>query len=167
MVRGATGIRTPQHEQVSAEPEHPGYETRDANVKWLFGVVFFLLLSGLAIHGILAGYLSLLKAKPTATDLWKPVPRANNVPTPRPPGPQLQVSAPMDLQDFRAREESEMNTYGWVNRTAGVVRVPISRAMELVLQEGLPVGTNRLGPSMDELMLQRPNQREPQIREGK
>lgn len=163
VAKASTASRAPEHQQVCPEPEHLGYEARDANVKWLFGIVFFLLFSGLAIHGILAGYLSLLKGKPNATDLWKPVPRVNNAPIPKPPGPQLQISAPMDLQSFRAREDNELNSYGWVNHTAGVVRVPISRAMELVLQEGLPVGTNRLGPSSDQMMPQRPNQREQEV----
>jgi hypothetical protein len=167
MAGTSDAVAAPQHENRCVEPEQPCYETRDANVKWLFGIVFFLLFSGLAIHGILAGYLSLLKRKPTSTDLWEPIPRGNNMATPRPPGPQLQVSAPMDLQSFRAREENELNSYGWVSRSAGVVRVPISRAMELVLKEGLPIGTNRLGPSSEQMMLQRPNQREEETQRGK
>ena len=140
------------------KPRRHGHETRDANVKWLFGIVFFLLLSGLAIHGIMAGFLSSLEGKASPADLWEPVARAKRL-TP-PPGPQLQISASMDLQAFRAREESQLNSYGWINRTTGVVRIPISRAMELVLQEGLPGGTNRIGPSSEQLMLQRPDQRE-------
>jgi hypothetical protein len=39
--------------------------------------------------------------------------------------------------------------------------------MELVLQEGLPVGTNRVGPSSEQLMMQRPNQREAGTNKGK
>jgi hypothetical protein len=147
------------------KPRQRGHETRDANAKWLFGIVFFLLFSGLAIHGILAGFLSLLEGKASPSDLWQPIARAKSL-TP-PPGPQLQISAPMDLQLFRAREENQLNSYGWVNRTTGVVRIPISRAMELVLQEGLPVGTNRVGLSSEQLMLQRPDQREAETHKGK
>ena len=147
------------------KPSHAGHETRDANVKWLFGIVFFLFFSGLAIHGILAGCLSLLNGKVSPADLWEPVAGARSL-TP-PPGPQLQISAPMDLQAFREREEDQLTNYGWVNRTSGVVRIPIRRAMELLLQEGLPVGTNRLGPSTDQLMLQRPNQREAEMKREK
>jgi hypothetical protein len=147
------------------KPRQRGHETSDANVKWLFGIVFFLLFGGLAIHSIMAGFLTSLKGKASATDLWEPVARAKRL-TP-PPGPQLQISAPMDLQAFRAREDDQLNSYGWVNRTTGVVRIPISRAMELVLQEGLPVGTNRVGPSSEQLMMQRPNQREAGTNKGK
>lgn len=39
------------------------------------------------------------------------------------------------LADLRAREHAAATTYGWVNRQAGIVRLPIGRAMELVVQE--------------------------------
>ena len=32
-----------------------------------------------------------------------------------------------------------LNSYGWVDPKAGVVRIPIDRAMDLLLQKGLPV----------------------------
>jgi hypothetical protein len=164
-VPGAPTKQLPEHTQPRPKPLQRGHETRDANVKWLFGIVFFLLFSGLIIHGILASVLSLLKGRVSPADLWEPVARPRSLT--QPAGPQLQISPPMDLQKFRAREENQLNSYGWVNRTAGVVRIPISRAMELVLQEGLPVGTNRVGPSSDQLMLQRPNQRETEVGRGK
>ena len=70
----------------------------------------------------------------------------------------------MDLEAFQAREEIELHSYGWVNRSSGIVRIPIERAMELLLQKGLPArsGTNqvKLGPSTYELQKQRPLQRE-------
>ena len=51
------------------------------------------------------------------------------------PPPRLQTLPPLDLADFRAKEEAEMNGYGWVDRTTGRVRVPIERAKELFLRE--------------------------------
>ena len=39
------------------------------------------------------------------------------------------------LEALRAREQSAATTYGWIDRPAGVVRLPIDRAMELVVQE--------------------------------
>jgi hypothetical protein len=67
----------------------------------------------------------------------------------------LQVSAPLDLAQFRAREDEELTNYDWINRTAGIVRVPIERAMELVLQKGLPGGTNGAGISPAQLIEKR------------
>lgn len=35
------------------------------------------------------------------------------------------------LQDLRTKEAGEATSYGWVDQKAGVVRLPIDRAMEL------------------------------------
>lgn len=78
------------------------------------------------------------------------------------PLPREQVSPQADLQAFRTREEAELNSYGWIDRKAGVVRIPIDRAMDLIIQQGLPVriGTNanKTGPSSLQLQQQRPIQ---------
>src|SRR5207253_9171034 len=80
--------------------------------------------------------------------------------------PRLQISPPRDLEAFRSREQSELNSYGWINRTAGVARIPIDQAMNLLLERGLPTrrGTNEIktGPSTYELMQPRPVQSESQ-----
>ena len=81
--------------------------------------------------------------------------------------PRLQISAPLDLKAFRQREETELTTSGWINRTSGIVRIPIEQAMELVLQKGLPVrgqhNQQQLGPSSYQLLQQRLEHRESEI----
>ncbi len=57
-----------------------------------------------------------------------------------PPLPRLQVSPPRDLRALRKAEDDVINSYGWVDRNAGRVRIPIDRAMDLIAQRGLPVG---------------------------
>ena len=39
------------------------------------------------------------------------------------------------LADLRAAEATELGTYGWVDQTKGVVRLPIVDAMQLALRE--------------------------------
>jgi hypothetical protein len=39
------------------------------------------------------------------------------------------------LAEHQGREQTKAATYGWVDREAGVVRLPIDRAVELVIQE--------------------------------
>lgn len=53
-----------------------------------------------------------------------------------PPKPRLQVNPTTDLGEMRRTQESLLNSYGWVDRKAGVVRIPIERAMELLAQRG-------------------------------
>jgi hypothetical protein len=55
------------------------------------------------------------------------------------PEPRLQVDYFSDLDRIRADWSQHLNTYGWLDKNAGVVHIPIERAMELTLQRGLPV----------------------------
>jgi hypothetical protein len=55
-----------------------------------------------------------------------------------PPEPRLQTNPRQDLQDLRAAEDDLLTRYRWVDRNAGVVRIPIDQAMRLTLQRGLP-----------------------------
>jgi len=51
----------------------------------------------------------------------------------------LQANAAADLVKIQATEQEKLATYGWVDRNAGVVRMPIDQAMRLVAQRGVPV----------------------------
>jgi hypothetical protein len=51
-----------------------------------------------------------------------------------PPEPRLQTEPLKDLQQLRDHEEAVLGSYGWVDRAAGVVRIPIERAMEITLE---------------------------------
>jgi hypothetical protein len=55
-----------------------------------------------------------------------------------PPPPNLLTDEPGNLKKFRASEEETLDTYGWQDKNAGVVRLPIARAKELLLERGLP-----------------------------
>lgn len=56
----------------------------------------------------------------------------------RPPAPNLQVDPRQQLLDLRADEERVLTSYGWVDQTNGLTRVPIERAMEMLVEQGLP-----------------------------
>jgi hypothetical protein len=60
------------------------------------------------------------------------------------PQPRLERNERTELNDFRLGEEQQLNSYGWVDQPAGVVHIPIDRAMQLVAQQGLPT-TPRTG----------------------
>jgi hypothetical protein len=54
------------------------------------------------------------------------------------PGPRLQVDANNELRQMRAGEDAVLNSYGWVDKDSGIVRIPIDRAMEILAKKGLP-----------------------------
>jgi hypothetical protein len=56
-----------------------------------------------------------------------------------PPQPRLQVSPRADFQDLRVTQQTELESYQWIDRDAGRVRIPIDHAIRLTLERGLPV----------------------------
>ena len=127
--------------QGQPRPGARGYETKDANVPWIFGIVLVLACSGVVTHLTLAGFLRHLIRGGMPTDAWT-AGHGLSQSVPQGAFPRLQVSARLDLTQFHAREDEELTNYGWVNRSAGIVRIPIEKAMDLVLRKGLPVRTN-------------------------
>ena len=54
------------------------------------------------------------------------------------PAPRLEQNERTEINHFRRNEENQLHSYGWVDQQAGVVRIPIARAMQLIVQQGLP-----------------------------
>ena len=55
-----------------------------------------------------------------------------------PPSPRFQENPQQELQQLREKQKALLEGYGWVNKEAGVVRIPIEEAMKLVVERGLP-----------------------------
>ena len=68
-----------------------------------------------------------------------------------PASPRLE---PLPLQPriaLRAAEDAQLSTYGWVDRQAGVARIPIDRAMQIIVERGVPGGIPLPVPSPEPL----------------
>jgi hypothetical protein len=55
------------------------------------------------------------------------------------PTPALQTQPFTDIHLLRQGESEKLDAYGWVDKEGGIARIPIDRAMEVILQRGLPV----------------------------
>jgi hypothetical protein len=113
--------------------ESKGWERRDLPIRpiVLGGIVLAML--ALIIHVALwVQFESLLRRR--AAELPPPPPIAAAAPD-TPPPPRLQTAPERDLKALRAAEDALLHGYGWIDRRAGIVRVPIERGMELVLSE--------------------------------
>lgn len=55
-------------------------------------------------------------------------------------GPRLEVDPPAALRELRAREAAELGRWGWTDEANGVARVPIERAMELLVEQRSATG---------------------------
>jgi hypothetical protein len=58
-------------------------------------------------------------------------------PQPLPPAPRLQSSPDEDMATFRAEEDRTLGTPAWIDRQAGIVRLPIDLAMDVLARRGL------------------------------
>jgi hypothetical protein len=123
-----------------------GYEPRDANIKGLLEFAFWLaVLLAVTLVGMRWTFHYLSKVAPlgqTASPLVEPGQQQ------LPPNPRLQVHPHQELVEYCEYQQKMTSSYGWVNRETGVVRVPIDRAMDLILQKGLPArAANQAPPS--------------------
>ena len=118
------------------DPIGQGYETRDLSLRAvvMFGIGLFVL-SGVTLL-LMGGMFNYFAARRAKFDV-PPSPLAET--RPPPPGPRLQVNPTQELKELQAAEEAVLNSYAWVDREGGRVRIPIDRAMELLAERGLPV----------------------------
>ena len=55
-----------------------------------------------------------------------------------PPEPRIEVEPYKQLLDVHAREEHVLSSYAWVDKGQGIVRIPISQAIDELAKKGLP-----------------------------
>lgn len=116
----------------------PDYERTDASVRLpVWTAAALLILLPLAMGGVWALMVSVWGAPEDPAAVF-----AEDRPRPA-AGPPLQADPQADLDALRARWRRRLNGYGWVNREAGIVQIPIERAMARVAEEEYPVEGSR------------------------
>lgn len=114
-----------------------GHEERDIHALPILFSVFGL--TGVSIAAVVAMYVLFnVFAAEQARNTTVPSPLAAEYGLKEPPEPRLQNDPLLDLEKMRARDADRLSTYAWVDRDAGVVQLPIERAIELLAARGLP-----------------------------
>ncbi len=108
------------------EPSRPRLEV-------IAGVAGAMVLAAILAHLVLWTLLRTLERRARRVD-QPPAPVARLAP--QTPEPTLETSPYGELQQVRAIEQRNLETYGWIDRSRGRVRIPIERAMELLATEG-------------------------------
>ena len=140
------------HENQGDHENHADYERQDVSVAgilyFLVGLAIFLLISQLVVSALY----SILEKRSQAEQ--KPIsPLIVNAPVDTRklpmdyreylkqsfPAPQLETDERTQLNGIIMAQEEKLNTYDYIDKQAGTVRIPIERAMELIAQRGLPV----------------------------
>src|SRR5947209_6319481 len=103
------------------------YESRDADARRLvqLGLALCLVIV-LAMLGV-AKLMAYLTLRQPAGQPVSPLAATAEVP----PKPRLQITPHLDLTQKRAVDDAALNSYAWIDRSSGTVRIPIDRAMDL------------------------------------
>ena len=117
-------------------PQGGGYEKTDTGIAMIIwagvGLVLLAAVSLLIVWGIFNYFkhreeLSHRALSPMAS------------PSQLPPEPRLQIQSDKQIIELHQSEDHVLSSYAWVDEKGGVVRVPIDKAMDLLMKKGLPV----------------------------
>lgn len=123
--------------EVSAEARKAGHEVGDVRLGTM--IRYGIGLTALAVVSCFLAWLlfralsddaSRTSARPTAIQLL-------NQDQP-PPAPRLQVDPLKNWLTFKAEQDSLLSSYGWVDKAQGKVRLPIDRALEIMVGRDWP-----------------------------
>ena len=118
--------------------ESGGFEKTDAKAGasfraglYILGMMFVTALLVVPFYRLLARVET--AAQPPAAEVVK-----SEMSEPTVSFPKLVSSEPRVLAEFRAQEEALLTSYGWVEKDKGIARIPISEALRIVAERGLP-----------------------------
>jgi hypothetical protein len=113
------------------------HETSDVSIAGIIGFGVGLLVTAAIVHLLIFVLFRYFDSREGAR-VPAEYPLARSQGDRLPPEPRLQTNPRQDLHDVRAKEDERLESYGWVDRNAGIVRIPIDAAMKLALERGLP-----------------------------
>ena len=116
---------------------HVGHEETDADIAPLVKFAVFLTVLTLVTAALTAGFYKFLDSREQAEKAPR-YPLAQGVERPLPPVPRLQTYPFDDVKGLRREETRLLEHYSWIDKNAGTVRIPVSRAIELLAEKGLP-----------------------------
>jgi hypothetical protein len=141
-------MSTERHKSLAREGRGPenqevSFETRDVRPT---PILKFLAYLGVAIA---LSYLLTLGIYRSLTGLWNsnyapPPPSRSETGPPMPPEPRLQgmpghlVDPQRDWRDMVKEDTAGNDKLGWVDEQNGIVQIPVSDAMKLIVEKGLP-----------------------------
>jgi hypothetical protein len=139
------------HGQEHDPDVNPGvsHETRDVNVFQISAFGIGLLLACIVTAFAMWVMFRFLGHREDAKNKDNPAAAMINERQQQPPKPQLQAEPKIELRDLRADEDTMLHTYGWVDQSKGIVRIPIDQAIDIVSQKGLPSKPSPAGMEND------------------
>src|SRR5262249_35292055 len=112
------------------ELKHQGTDVRFPAI--IKAAAIFVVVAGFIHAGVGFLYCHVLGQDRAASGRWVLV----EAKPPVPPEPRLEVNPQADFQEYLHQQHEILNSYAWTSRAAGKVRIPIDRAMELLVERG-------------------------------
>jgi hypothetical protein len=117
--------------------EASGHEHSDVNVWMIVQFAIWLTLSALVVHVLMWVMFRVFVTQREAASVTE-FPLALGQEHRLPAEPRLQRFPANEMSAFRSGENERLNNYGWIDRNAGTVHIPIDEAMRLTIERGLP-----------------------------
>ena len=134
----SAGHGSPDDEYLETPPGST-YEHTDAETQPLVRFLVGCVVSAVVIHFGLAGAYQLMVNVGIAKEASeRQYPMSEGQAHPLPPAPRLQQFPENERFEFQSEERRLLTSYAWSNKDAGIVRIPVSEAMRLTIEKGLP-----------------------------
>lgn len=119
-------------------PAGAGHEHTDANVAVIVRFGIWLLVSAVVVHIGMWLLFALFVEQREEAAVTQPFPVAIGQEPRLPSGARLQQFPANEVYEFRLKEQQLLEGYRWLDRAGGRVQIPISEAMRLAVERGLP-----------------------------
>ena len=122
------------------KPGRPAHEVSDVSTEAIVKFGLGLLTSTVVVFLFIWGLFHYFATREESRELPRPPMTATNE---LPPEPRLQGSPghesppELEMKELRSAQEAALHSYGWVDRNAGIVRIPIEQAMQELAEEGI------------------------------
>lgn len=126
------------HNVSDVEPAEVAHEKRDIDIRIIVGFAISLVIAAIVIHlliWLLFGVFGRLETGGQPREF--PMVQTSEVRLP--PSPRLQEKPREELKALHRQEDELLNSYTWLDRQTGAVRIPIWQAMNQMMQQGFPV----------------------------
>ena len=125
----------PQGGIVADLEDGPRHDTDEVSVRGIVTFALGLIAVGLVVHFLLGLIMQRYSRQEKQGQALTPPLFAVPVEV---PAPRLQGDPGADRVRVQQAQLEILNSYGWVDRDAGIARIPIDRAMEILAKTGLP-----------------------------
>jgi hypothetical protein len=159
------GAHASADDEYLVTPPGSSYEHTDANIGIIVKFGLWLVISAVVVHVGMWLMFKLFVEQREEAPATQPFPIAVGQEPRLPAAPRLQQFPENEAYEFRLQERGRTESYGWVDKAAGRVHIPIAEAMRLTVERGLPARATQPAapPSADAPAQPAPSQTDPAL----